>query len=116
MAKIPIYRWVCDGPMCLNKFEDNSDMGRYISIPEGWAEISITQINEEEMETPDCTCKCHDDEYEEDEYGDDVNVAGHENYECEVCPEDKEWVMSSTLCPNCYSKFQMQWNLPREEK
>lgn len=109
MPKIPIYEWQCDTPSCSNKYEDRDNNARYMSIPPGWAEISITEINEDEEE---CSCKCHDEDCDDD--GD--NVAGHETYDCEVCPEDTDWQMAGTYCPACYSKFRLSFGIPRREE
>jgi hypothetical protein len=112
MAKIQTYEWKCDAPGCSKVHSTSDPSARYIDVPPGWAEISVTELNEEDKETPDCTCACHEDE--EDDEGN--NLAGHETYDCEVCPEDREWVMSATLCEMHYKKFTLDYQLPRLEE
>jgi hypothetical protein len=109
MAKTQNFKWNCDAPSCYASHESSDEIARSMGTPPGWAEISVTELNEEEEKTPDCTCKCH--EEEEDDEGD--NVAGHEIYDCEVCPEEQNWEMSMTLCPMHFTKFSLDYNLPR---
>jgi hypothetical protein len=107
MAKVPVYVWECDSSNCNAKYENRDQMAAYMSIPPGWAEVTITDLNEEEEE---CLCKCHEEEMDDD----DDNVAGHESYNCEECPDEDDWHMEMTICPTCYQRFKMMWNLPRK--
>lgn len=84
---------------------------RYVpddEIPEGWGFVTVS-LNVEDV----CKCKCHDDEHEEDEDGDMVNVAGHEDYDCEVCPEDNDERWAATLCTRCIRKTMAMLKLPK---
>ena len=109
MAKVQSYQWTCDIPGCVNVYLSSDPDDKYVDIPPNWAEISVTGLNEKVVDIPDCTCKCHDED--EDDEGD--NIAGHEVYDCEVCPENPDWVMSLILCELHYKKFTLDYTIPR---
>jgi hypothetical protein len=111
MAKNQSFEWSCDVPVCSASHSSSDESARYMKVPPGWAEISVTELNEDEPEAPECLCKCH--EEEEDDEGD--NVAGHETYDCENCPEDQDWTMSMILCELHYKKFAIDYRLPRAD-
>jgi hypothetical protein len=107
MAKVVTQIWSCDGPGCSAEYKaKEDDDSRYWSVPPGWIELAITSINEDEQE---CLCKCHEEDCDDD--GD--NVAGHESYDCEVCPDEDDYEMSGTYCESCAKKFQMMFGLPK---
>lgn len=92
--------------------QDNTTVenARYISddeIPQGWGFITIS-LNEEET----CKCKCHDEVMDDD--GD--NVVGHEDYDCEVCPEDDDERWVATLCNRCIRKAMATLKLPKRKE
>ena len=110
MAKVQSYAWACDVLLCANVYTSSDPDLRHMDVPPDWAEISITALPESNpADLPDCTCKCHDED--EDDEGD--NIAGHEVYDCEVCPEDQDWVMHMTLCPLHLKKFSLDYGIPR---
>jgi hypothetical protein len=106
MAKNSNYVWSCDAPGCDNAYQTTELAAAYWDCPPDWAVVGVIETHGDESE---CACKCHEEEY--DDEGD--NLAGHEDYECEVCPDEDDNIWASTICPEHYAKFKLLNGLPR---